>query len=683
MRLFIAEKPSVARVIAQELGITSRQDGYIECKNNNTVTWCFGHLLEQAEPDYYIALKDPNAPKNDKGAIKWRWQDLPIIPTSWHKEVKSDAKKQFKIIKSLLAKANEVVNAGDPDREGQLLVDEVLEFNHFKGKTLRYWCNAQDQSSVKKALGNLKDNNEYEGMKLSAEARSKADWLVGMNITRAYTLASHHLVTVGRVQSPTLKLVVDRDRAIENFKPQDYYSLSILLNSAKGSFNANLINDEKTMKLDDENRILDKSEIERIQSLVNNQNGVVLSFKKEKKSVKPPKGLSLADVQSKACKLYGYGAEQTLKLCQSLYEKKLTTYPRVDCCYLPNAQKADIKATLKAISNTCSELTEIVEKANPNLTSAIWNDEKTTAHHAIVPTTASGNFNDLSKDEQNIYRLVASNYIAQFYEPYEYLYTEIISQIKDFNFKSIGKKPLKQGWKKVYNVDDDLKSDDDEDQLLPDLNENDQVHCDKSDIKALVTKPPQRFTEGTLIKAMENIYKYIDNEDQRKILKDGDGIGTSATRANIISDLKSREYLKVTKKNIVSTELGRSIVDQIPNKYKSPVLTAVFERFLSQIESKEMKSDTFIQKQIDDLTSEIDKVRSTEIKLNGVKSKNSNDPYANKYKCKKCGAYLRRLASKNKQGVYFWSCSNYPNCKELLYDDKGKPQYSKGENKGK
>lgn len=682
MRLFIAEKPSVGRAIAESLGVTKKNKSYIECSDGSVVTWCFGHMFELAEPDEYT----PNdVPVNSKGRKIWRFDELPIFPETFNLHPKNDAKEQLKVIKQLLKDANEVINAGDPDREGQLLVDELLEEYKVKLPVKRYWANAQDSVSVSRALNSLKSNDEYTSLGVAARQRSYADWLVGMNLTRAFSIQAKTLVTMGRVQSPTLKLVVDRDKAIANFKPVDYFRIFAeqCVKENDGRFSSELMT-ENLDCTDEENRIIDKSKAEEIIAKIKDGTGKIISFKKTPKKKNQPLGYSLSDITAKASSLWGFSAQKTLDVCQSLYEKKLTSYPRTDCSYLPEAQYSDAQNVLDAIKATCSELSELVEGADISIHSKTWNTEKTTAHHAIIPTMQAGDFSALNDDEKKVYNLVSRNFISQFYGVHEYYETEILSKIENYDFRATGITVINEGWCCCFKKDVN-ESDSDEDsevnsKALPDVNDGDLTSCVNQQIKTAKTKAPSKFTEGTLIKAMENIYKYIDDEVSKKLLKDGDGIGTSATRAGIISELKRKDYLAAKGKYIVSTELGQKAIGIIPEKIKSPVLTAIFESMLSRIEKREMSENDFMGKQKKLVEDEINKVKGLSIAIAPKKEQNISA----KFKCKVCGkGLIRRESSKNK-GVFWWGCSGYPSCKQTYFDDKGKPKYesdSKGSEK--
>lgn len=400
MRLFIAEKPSVAKAIAAELGVASKTGNSIECRDGSTVTWCFGHLLEQAEPDDYLP---DDVPKTKKGKKVWRMEDLPIFPKEWKSYPKSDAgvKKQLSAIGKLIKSADRLVNAGDPDREGQLLVDEVIE--HFKSRkpVERFWVSAVDPASIRKGLQNLKANEPFSGMRDAARGRSRADWLLGMNLSRAYTLSNKpkdgkgELIAVGRVQTPTLTMVARRDYAVKNFKPQPYLSISAALSAKGKAFTAKWRPRPDQPGMDEEGKLLldldkGKALVARLES---QRTATVVSAETKHKKASQPKAYSLADIQIEASRLFGYTAEETLNTCQSLYEThKVTSYPRTDCGWLPESQHADAPSVLNAIAQTFPATAKACSMADPHIKSPTFNDKKSrrTTVSSPLPTSATG-----------------------------------------------------------------------------------------------------------------------------------------------------------------------------------------------------------------------------------------------------------------------------------------------------
>lgn len=682
MRLFIAEKPSVAKAIAGELGTTGKGDGYIEC-GTDKVTWCFGHMLEQADPDEYTP---DDVPRGQSGKKVWRVDELPIIPQSWILKPKDDAKKQLTVIGKLIKEAKEIVNAGDPDREGQLLVDEVLE--HFRNSkpVRRFWVSAQDSVSVKRGLAALKENTTYAGWSDAARGRQRADWLIGMNLSRAYTLraqrgGSRALLTVGRVQTPTLALVVARDREIEAFKAVPYHTIRAVVQHAGGSFTAAWKAKDEQAGLDSEGRLVDTAVADALVASVKGQPGTIAAYKQEAKKQNQPLAFSLSDITAVASAKFGYSAEDVLNACQALYEThKLTSYPRTDCAYLPESQHADAPRVLEAVKHVNPELAGLVDGADPRIKSKTWDDSKITAHHGIVPTMQRGSKAALNERERNIYDLIVRAYLAQFYPLHEYMQTTVGVEIAGENFAASGKVITRNGWRDVYaQADEDGEKDDDEDsgtQALPAMAQGDAVRCADATRKDAKTKPPARFTEGTLIRAMENIHKFVSDAEHKKMLREGDGIGTSATRASIISELKRREFLAVKGKQIISTTLGRSVIDALPEVVKSPVLTALYERMLKGVEQGSAALDAFIAKQETFIRDQVAKANTGAVTIAGGKE---GTPVSAIHKCMACASGLSRRPSK-KKGQFWWGCSNFPTCKQTYPDLKGRPDYSKGRN---
>ena len=613
MRLFIAEKPSVAKAIVAELGCVTRGDGFITCKDGSIVTWCFGHLLEQAEPDAYLP---DDVPRTKKGSKVWRFEDLPIYPKNWKLLPKNDkgVKKQLATIGKLLKKASLVVHAGDPDREGQLLVDEVLEHFRYTGRVQRFWVSAQDSASIRKGLTNLRDNETFDGMRLAALGRSRADWLLGMNLSRAYTLARQaqgkkELIAVGRVQTSTLALVAKRDVAIRDFKPVPYFVIKARLGGGK-PFTAVWEPEESQAGIDEQKRLVDRCIAAALQQRLKAVGqATVVRCSRTPKKIAQPKAFSLADIQLGASNQFGFSAEKTLNLCQSLYEThKATSYPRTDCSFLPESQYADAKNVLAAIAKTMPPLAGLVAKCDCSIQSPTWNDKKITAHHGIIPTQQAADGSKFSDDERKIYRLIAERYLSNFLPAHEYLACSIELRIATERFSAKGRLVTKPGWKVVTSAADEDKADD-EGQALPELKSGLQLPVSGIDCEEERTKPPAAFTEGTLIRAMENIHQAVNDPQSKKFLKEGDGIGTPATRAAIIAELKRKKYLEVKGKKIVATELGLHLLQVVPDVMKNPVLTALFERILREVEAGNVPLDVFIEKQKQLVINELRRLR--------------------------------------------------------------------------
>jgi len=681
MRLFIAEKPSVAKALADELGGPQRNDGYIVC-DNATVTWCIGHLLENAEPDEYLS---DDIPVTGKGTKVWRAQDLPIIPSEWILKPKKETKKQLNAIGKLLKRKDitEIVNAGDPDREGSLLVDQVLEHFNCNKPCLRFWVSAQDSTSLQRGLKNLKPNSQFKGWSDAAKARGNADWLIGMNLSRAYTLAADRggnraLLVVGRVQTPTLNLVVERDRQIESFVPLPFFKIEAVLDHANGKYLAHWKNTTDRDGVDAEGRILDKAVASNIAAKVKNEDGSVDSYVSDKKKQAAPVPFSLADLTMLASKVHGMTADAVLKAAQSLYEKhKLTSYPRTDTGYLPESQHGDADTVLVSVRANLPSVENLIENADTSIKSRAFNDKKVTAHHGIIPTAQRTPKSALNGDETLIYEMVVRRYVAQFYPPYEYQDTRIEASIQNERFVATGKVTISPGWRSVLAGGGDKQETE-----LPIVAVGDAVKATSVTIKDAKTSPPKSYTEGTLIYAMENIHRlYTGSKDDKANLRETDGIGTSATRAGIITELKRRKYLIPKGKSIVSTEHGRSVIDAYPDSIKSAHITAMNERLLKAIEQTGEGLQEFMANQESLVRDHVAKVNSTSINVKGApekanKKKKSSKKKAtkvtSKYPCGACGAGLV-LRKARVKGTSFWGCSAYPGCKTTYSDKAGKP----------
>ncbi len=678
MRVFVAEKPSVAAAIAGELGaVTGKGAGYIEC-GSDIVTWCFGHMFEQAEPDEYTR---DDVPRGLNGKKVWRVEELPIIPVSWILKPKETAKKQLAVLDKLLNRADVVVNAGDPDREGQLLVDEVLEHFQLAKPVRRYWVSSLDSVSIKRGLAGLKDNSAYRGWADAARARQRADWLIGMNLSRAYTLrvqrgGSRELLPVGRVQTPTLALVVSRDLEIASFKPVPYHTIHCEVQHAGDSFSASWQAKADQEGLDAEGRLVNTAVADAIVQKIEGKSGFVSEYKQEAKKQNQPLSLSLSDLTLLASNKFGYGAEDVLNACQALYEThKLTTYPRTDCSYLPESQHADAPLVFAALKQVNPDLADIIEGADPWIMSKTWNDSKITAHHGIIPTMHAGCKAGLDEQERKIYELIVLAYIAQFYPVHAFMSTSIEMTVAGQTCIATGKVVTCNGWRELFQEDEDQADKNAQENLqkLPVLKQGDEVAFVRATRKDSKTKAPARFTEGTLNRAMENIYKFVADPAHKKMLRESDGIGTSATRASIISELKRRAFLEPKGKHIVSTPLGRGVIDVLPEVLKIPMLTALYERMLKTIELGKAELGAFLLKQEAFVRDQVARANSGSVTIAGGKPR---VPISELHKCMVCGSGLSRRPGKKKK--FWWGCSNFPGCKQTYPDVKGRPDYSRG-----
>lgn len=712
MRLFIAEKPSmgfeIAKVVADvEGGKPTRKDGYIQTPKS-IITWQFGHLLE---------LKSPG--QISETYKTWSFDSLPIIPDKFEKVVKDSCVKQFKIIKSLIAdkRITEVIHAGDPDREGELLIREVLYAANNKKNVKRILLNALDSKSIKFALSDLKSDSIFDNLYNSAKARSEADWLIGMNLTRAYTLVMRKagfdkVANIGRVMTPTMCLVINREEEIKNFKPLRHYKLGAIFQHQNGAIQTKLKLPKASKLMNDDGYILNKKDLEVIQSELKQLNPIDITigdYKVVQKIEKQRLPYSLSTLQIEAGKKYGYSPQKVLDICQNLYEKKLTSYPRSDCNFLPENQYKNAQSILTQLTQIDTYLKNITKGTDVKIKSPAWNDSKITAHHAIIPTGVIKNISSLDDDTLNVYHMIATAYVAQFYPESVYNQTNIIVHIKDknYNFAATGKTIISIGWKELFTKDTN-------DNILPVCSKGDKVIYVSSKIEEDITKPPKRFTTATLLEAMKNINKYVVNAKLKQLLKTTSGIGTEATRAGIIDKLFEKGFLSIDKKMIKPTELAYHLEDILPKAIKEPDLTAVWEDQLSQIADGSLNVDKFNESQKLFIKKVIAMTKSLKVKpfinkgdvtcpycgspLKLIKTKkgiklfmcsNIDDCqkgffpcYANKpliIKCPKCkkGYLKQKEGSKGK----FWACDNYPNCKYTLPDANGKPGKYKNKSK--
>lgn len=681
MRLFIAEKPSVGRELSQVLPNpqnAKRHDGYI-VQGDDVITWAFGHMLEQVEPSDY-----------DEKYKFWRFDSLPILPASWKLKVKASSAKQFKVISGLIKKATTIVNAGDPDREGQLLIDEMLDYLGNTKPVERILLNALDEKSMHYALAHMQDNKKYQPLKDSALARSRADWLMGMNLSRAYTLEQQHLgnkVTfpIGRVKTPTLALVVRRERELQNFVPVEYYVLQVRYSHEKGDFWATWKPKDTQPGVDPDGHMLDQTILSDLRDhLMQTPKGTISLVEKKKKKEGQRLPFSLSSLQIVAGKLYNYTPQEVLDIAQKLYEKKYTSYPRSDCEYLPVNQLSDGKVILTNLVNMGhKELAAWAKDSNPSIKSRAWNDSKVTAHHAIIPTTVRCPLHTLSKGEQNIYFLIAQAYIAQFYPEYVYEHTRIEVTHQEELFTATGRVVVDLGWKALYkkvkSTEESEENQEDEEKSLPTVRKGDAVLAKDSKVDQRKTKPPSRFTSATLVQAMKEIHKYVKDEELKKQLKDVSGIGTEATRATIIEDLihnKKNPFLKEEgkKKTLVPTESAYALVDALPDSLLYPDATAQWEERLAKMSEGNEAIDAFLEDQTKFVVQLIENVKQrvgntpkvampkseTGVKGKGTNRNTSTAQPTGRF-CPQCktGELLLR---KGKFGE-FYGCSGFPTCK--------------------
>ncbi|MGO4999290.1 DNA topoisomerase III [Oceanisphaera sp. W20_SRM_FM3] len=627
MILYIAEKPSVGRAVADVLPKPQQKgDGFITAANGDVVTWCIGHLLEQAQPEAYNA-----------DYKKWRKDHLPIVPDVWLHTVKAATKKQFNVVKKLVKQADVLVNMGDPDRVGQILVDEIINYCKVpkakRAAAQRCLINDMNPDAIKRSLKDLRPNSDFIPLATSALARSRADWLYGINMTRLCTLqgqASGYqgVLSVGRVQTPILGLVVHRDLEIENFVTKPFYEVFITLNTAN--------NETYTAKwqpstacepyMDEDGRVLLKKLAETVLRKVVGQAGQVTAVTESLKKQAPPLPYNLSSLQIDASRRFNLTAQKTLDICQQLYERhKLITYPRSDCRYLPNGHYQDKLKVVQAVSKTCSALSEAVSNADLSLKSKAWNDAKVGAHHAIIPTSRGLDGSRLSADELQIYELVARQYLMQFYPPFQYQEKQIETEVAGGAFISRQKEVLSKGWKALFPERSSKGSSAGEDEefsaiRLPEVVKGQGVQCIDGRLDEKQTSPPRHFTDATLLAAMTGIARYVSDPEIKKVLRDTDGLGTEATRAGIIELLFKRDFLIKKGKEIHATEVGRRLILSLPPTMALPDMTAHWESQLDAIAEKRISYQQFMTPMLsglDLLISQVDKIEFTGLKGHG------------------------------------------------------------------
>jgi DNA topoisomerase III len=663
LKLFIAEKPSAAEAIAARLPGATRKRGYWQC-DDAIVTYCAGHLYELAQPEFY-----------DPALSAWRADVLPFVPDEWRWVPNPKSQELIENIQRWLhdPRIDTVVHAGDADREGQAIVDLPLAIHRNKKRTLRFWVSAQDPASIDEGLRSLAANERYESWGFAAMARACADWTHGINCTRAQTITGrvngeHGVQPVGRVQTPTLNLVVVRDRLIENFTPVPFYVVTATLRHNNGVY-AGRWNPPDHTGLDEENRLIDPAVAQAVIDDVQGQTGRITSLETKAGRKQQPGGFSLTGISTAASRAFGYGVAQVLEICQALYEKhKLTSYPRTDSGYLPTSQFKAAPGILNALAANLPQIRQWIEGADTLIESPIWNDKKIEAHHAIIPTGYQGNMNALSQEEMNVYMLIAQNYLAQFYPVCEFNETTVETTVAQHVFGTKGRVVTHPGWTVLYvkGSDEDI-DEDDSGQALPSMAQADEITCIDVYAQQRKTTPPKHFTEASLQTTMENIHRYVDDEQEKTLLKDGDGIGTPATRASIIEDLGRRGFLAPKGKYIVSTDEGRALIDSLPDELKSPGITARFESGLTAVQRGELSRDEFLAEQSAWVKEQVSRILAPTL----PKLAQITQP------CPSCSkGTLWRTARKDGAG-HFWSCdrrtAKRDPCEYIVSDEDGKP----------
>ena len=613
--LVLAEKPSVGKELAKVLKCNENKGAYIE-GNKYIVTWAMGHLVGLMDPEGY-----------DEKYKKWSMETLPMLPNHMRLTVLNKTKKQYNEVKKQLLRndVSEIIIATDSGREGELVARWILEKAKVKKPLKRLWISSQTKKAILDGFKNLKDGKEYENLYKAAVCRAEADWLVGLNVTRALTCKYNAQLSAGRVQSPTLFMIVNREEEIKNFKPENYWCLN-----AKGKgFTLNWI-DNKTFKEEIADSIVNKCK---------GKEGEVIEVKKATKKKYSPALYDLTELQRDANKIFGYSAKETLNLMQRLYENhKILTYPRTDSRYVTSDIVETIPERLKAVAfgeyrAVAEQLLKLGVKANKNYV----DNSKVSDHHAIIPTDEKGNLANLNREEKNIYDLVVKRFLSVLMPNYEYEQTTIVVDIAKEIFIAKGNITKNKGWKRLY---DNLKDEEEENQELPNLKKGDKVTIVSVNKVKKETTAPSRFNEATLLSAMENPHKYINvGKDAAKTLGETGGLGTVATRADIIEKLFNSFVIEKKGKDIYPTSKGKQLIDLVPKDLKSPLLTAKWEKELEDIAKGKSNDIKFIKGMREYATNLVEDVK-------GGTEKFHHDNQTGK-KCPNCGKYLLEVKSKN------------------------------------
>ena len=621
--LVLAEKPSVGRDLAKVLNCSQNGNGCI-MGSKYIVTWALGHLVTLADPEAY-----------GERYKTWSLDNLPMLPGKMELVVIKETSKQFGIVKSLLKKedVDELVIATDSGREGELVARWIIIKAGFSKPIKRLWISSQTDKAIKDGFANLKPGREYENLYKSAECRAEADWLIGLNVTRALTCKHNAQLSAGRVQTPTLAMIVERENEIRRFVPKDFWTINANINGYTITWQD---------KQSGQTRIFNKQQAEDILTKVKGQTGEITEVKKEAKEEQPPLAYDLTELQRDANRKYGYSAKQTLGIMQKLYEThKIVTYPRTDSRFITDDIVPTLPERLKSIAvGPYAEPARALLKGRIRATKRFVDNSRVTDHHAIIPTEQYVSLGDLSSEERNIFDLIAKRFIAVLSPAFEYEQTTVKVGINGELFTAKGKIIKSKGWKSVYeeqrkNEDEDG---DEQDQSLPDLKKGDKIKASSVQIVNGKTKPPARYTEATLLTAMEHPGKFIENDALREAMDKTSGLGTPATRADIIEKLFNSFYMERRGKEIYPTSKGIQLVDMVPVDLKSPELTAKWEQKLALISRGKANPGEFVN----EMKGYAAKLVSNVIASSDV-FKHDN---LTREKCPECGKYLLEVNGK-------------------------------------
>lgn len=620
--LVLAEKPSVGRELARVLGCGRGGEGYLEGERY-VVTWALGHLVTLADPDVY-----------EKKWEKWEMEDLPMLPQSMKLVVIPQTGRQFRVVQGLMKRGDisELIIATDAGREGELVARWIMAKAGWKKPTRRLWISSQTDRAIREGFAHLRPAAEYDNLFRSAQARSEADWLVGLNVTRALTCRHNAQLSAGRVQTPTLALIVDREREIRNFVPKEFWGVRL----RAGGFSA-VWRDKNN-----NSRTFDRVAAERVAAACQGGEAVLTQVRKMRRMTPPPAAYDLTELQRDANKKYAYSAKETLNLMQSLYEQhKLLTYPRTDSRYISDDVVATLPDRLRAVMvEDYKPLAQQLMRTRPLQTKYLVNNAKVTDHHAIIPTEESPELWRLSGAERNIYDLVVRRFLAVLLPPCEYEEVELTLSVGGHCFTAKGKIVQNPGWRAAYDRSFRLDEEEEETQTLPPLQQGQRLKLSSVSVTSGKTPPPPRYTEATLLSAMEHPQAQVDSRELRKILEETSGLGTPATRADIIEKLFSAFYIERRGKELVPTSKGMQLVELAPPDLRSAALTAQWEDRLGRIARGQERDTKFVEEMRAYATKLVADVKASDARY-------THDNQTRKT-CPDCGKYL--LLVKGKRG---------------------------------
>jgi DNA topoisomerase-3 len=655
--LVLAEKPSVGRELARTLGCRQNGNGCL-IGDKYIVTWALGHLVTLADPELY----------NDKYK-SWRLEDLPMLPQDMKLVIIKETGKQFKAVQELMKRpdVDSLVIATDAGREGELVARWIMLKCGWKKPAYRLWISSQTDKAIREGFQRLKPAREYDALYHSAVCRAEADWLVGLNVTRALSCKFNAQLTAGRVQTPTLAMIVQREQEIQRFVPKDYWTVHGQFPGFTG-----LWKHAKTQ----ESRLFDRAEADALVQKVSGKSGVLSEVTKELKKEQPPAAYDLTELQRDANRRFNYSAKQTLSIMQNLYERhKLLTYPRTDSRYITDDMAPTLPERLRAIAvGPYASLAAGLLRNNAYSTKRIIDNAKVTDHHAIIPTEQPLNLSALTAEERNVYDLAARRFIAVLSPPFEYEETRIRATVEGENFHAKGKIVRSLGWKAAYgrHLDEDSDDEDQEkEQSLPAVKKGDPVRLQSAKITAAKTKPPARYTEATLLSAMEHPGKLIEDKALKQTVETTGGLGTPATRADIIEKLFNTFYIEKRGKELIPTSKGSQLIGLAPSDLKSPLLTAQWESHLAEISHGKRDDQAFINEMRTYATRLVSMVKTSEAKY--------THDNVTREKCPQCGKYLLDVNGKKgrmlvcpdrdcgyRQNISVTSNARCPNCHKKM-----------------